>query len=133
MKKDIEFPKVEGVSVGIVLDEVAGEKQWNAYLINRKKSAISSVLINASGYGEINGETKKTSTLRYFFESVPPESAVLIEMISDEVFALSNEYWVSYYEAQTIYDKKFIFLPESILEQNFTKIPILEKRGVLIA
>ena len=31
-----------------------------------------------------------------------------------------------------MFDKKYIFLPETIVEQNFTQIPILDKRGVFI-
>jgi len=33
---------------------------------------------------------------------------------------------------KTIYDKKFLFLPESIQENNFVTIPFLNKKGVMI-
>jgi hypothetical protein len=31
-----------------------------------------------------------------------------------------------------MYDKKYIFLPESIKQENFTMVPVLNKRGVMI-
>ena len=55
-----------------------------------------------------------------------------IEPIMEDVFSLSNEYWVSFYIDKIIYDKKFIFLPETISSEYFTQIPILNKRGVMI-
>jgi hypothetical protein len=32
-----------------------------------------------------------------------------------------------------LHDKKFIFVPDSILEENFTTVPLMNERGVLIA
>jgi hypothetical protein len=51
----------------------------------------------------------------------------------DDVFRLNNEYWLSFYIAGVIYDKKFIFLPETINENFFTLVPVIEKKGVLIS
>jgi hypothetical protein len=45
---------------------------------------------------------------------------------------LNNEYWVSFYIGKNIYDKKFIFLPESISEDNFTRVPFINRMGVII-
>ena len=30
------------------------------------------------------------------------------------------------------FDKKFIFLPDTLIEKNLTLIPVLEKQGILI-
>src|SRR4030095_12386741 len=46
-----------------------------------------------------------------------------IETIIRDVFGLNNEYWVSFYIGKDIYDKKYIFLPESIREEHLTLIP----------
>ena len=133
MKKDIDIPEVKDISVGIIKEvNQEGEDQWNVYLINQKNEPIESVLVASTGYGESNGERQKTSTLRHFFEVVPARSYVKIEPIMPELFALSNEYWVSFYVGKVIYDKKFIFLPESILETNVTPIPLINKSGILI-
>jgi len=50
----------------------------------------------------------------------------------EQVFGLANEYWVSFWEHDKMYDKKFIFLPETITEQNMKMIPVIGKKGVLI-
>jgi hypothetical protein len=44
---------------------------------------------------------------------------------------LNNQYWVSYYSGPQIFDKKFIFVPDSIVPDNFTHISLLDKVGVL--
>ncbi len=133
MKKDIDIPEVKEVSVGIVKElNAEGESQWYVYLINQKNEPIESVLISSVGYGEKNGEKQKTTTLRHFFEVISAKTFVKVEPIMPELFALTNEYWVSFYIGKTIFDKKFIFLPESILDTNVTNIPVLNKAGVLI-
>ncbi len=133
MKKDIDIPEVKDISVGIVKELSAdGESQWNVYLINQKNEAIESILVNSTGYGEQKGEKTTTSTLRHFFEVMPAKSYVLVEPIMEELFGLTNEYWVSFYIDKTIYDKKFIFLPESIQPTHVTSIPVLNKTGILI-
>lgn len=133
MKKDIEIPEVAGVSVAVVKEtNEEGGTQWRVYLINQKEESISNVLVSSTGYGEFNGEKKRTSTLRHFFETLAPKSYVQVEPIMEELFGLSNEYWVSFYIGSAIYDKRFIFLPESILSDNSRLIPVLNKSGVLI-
>lgn len=127
------MPEVKDISVAVVKEiNEEGELRWNVYLVNQKSIPIESVLVSSNGYGEHNGERKKTSTLRHFFEVLPAMSCVLIEPIVEELFGLANEYWVSFYIEKVIYDKKFIFLPDSIQETNFTLVPVLHKQGVLI-
>jgi len=133
MKKDIQLPIVKDIAVAVVQEtNVQGEENWYVYFLNMKNVAVNNVLVSSRGYGVIDGEEVKTSTLRHFLEDVPPMSAMKIELIMENVFGLSNEYWVSFYVGKTIYDKKYIFLPESIIKENFTHIPILEKQGVMI-
>ena len=132
MKKDIDHPAVEDVAVAVILEEVDGENVWNVYLLNLKDVPIKNVLIVSKGYGEIEGEHRQTSTLRFFFDEIPAQEYGKIEPIMDFTFGLSNEYWVSFYIDEVIYDKRYIFLPETINEKNFTKIPLIEVEGVMI-
>ncbi len=133
MKKDIEHPEVEDIAVAVVKQtNELGEEDWYAYFLNLKNVMVHHVLVTSRGYGMLDNEEIKTSTLRHFLEDVPPMSAMKIELLMDNVFGLSNEYWVSFYIGKTIYDKKYIFLPESIIEDNFTHIPVLETAGVMI-
>ena len=133
MKKDIPENIVEDVFVAVVLEsETPESKIWNVYIINMKDEPIETILVTASGYGLRNGEKVKTSTLCHMIPLIEAKSFAKIEAIDEEVFGLSNQYWISYYIGKEIFDKKFIFLPESIVESNFIKIPVVNKPGVMI-
>ena len=133
MIKDLPENIVEDIAIAVALEKESAEtKLWYVYLINLKKEAIENVLITSKGYGEKDGEQIKTSTLRHMFPLVENKAFALIEPIDEATFGLNNEYWLSYYIGREIFDKKFIFLPESIVESNFIKLPILNKPGVMI-
>ena len=133
MIKDLPENNVKDIAVAVALEgENAESKTWYVYLINLKKEPIENVLITSKGYGERNGEQVKTSVLRHMFPLVGAGESKLIEPIDEQTFGLNNEYWLSYYIGKNIYDKKFIFLPESIVEMNFIKLPVINKVGVMI-
>jgi hypothetical protein len=133
MKTDLPENIVENVSIAIVLDSATPEaKLWKVYLINLKAEAIETVLISSRGYGEKDGEQIKTSTLRHSLGNIEAKSFIQVELIEEQVFGLTNEYWLSYYLGNQIYDKKFIFVPESIVETNMIRVPLLNKAGVMI-
>lgn len=133
MIKDLPENKVEDIAIAVALEgETVDTKVWYVYLINLKKEPIENVLITSRGYGERNGEQVKTSTLRHMFPVVNSQQSVLVEPIDEQTFGLNNEYWLSYYIGTNIYDKKFIFLPESIVDSNFIKLPVVNKPGVMI-
>ena len=133
MKKDLPENIVENVAVAVVLDSATPEsKNWKVYLINMKNEPLETVLVSSKGYGQKAGEDVKTSILRHSIGDIAPRNFALIELIDEEVFGLTNEYWLSYYINSQIYDKKFIFLPESIVETNMIRIPLLNKPGVMI-
>lgn len=131
MIKDIIFPEVEDIAITIVR-EFEGLDEYNAYIFNFREENITNVLITSTGYGTINDEKKKTSTLRHYFEEIQALDYKLIEPVSKEVFGISNEYWVSFSMNGKMYDKQYVFLPESIVESNFQTIPFIEKKGVII-
>ncbi len=133
MKKDIEFPKVTDVAVAIVSEKnELNQEEWNVYLLNLKDEPIEGVLVSSRGYGELNQEKRNTSELRHFLNVINKKSFAKIEPIIEEVFGLNNEYWVSFYHDKKMYDKKFIFLPESITKNNLISVPLINKKGVLI-
>ncbi len=127
MKKDIKFPKVEDVFVTVILKN----EDWKVYLINRNKSKLENILVTSKGYGEHKGEQKKTSVLRHAIPMLEPGEYALIEPIMPEVLHLNNEYWVSFFIDKQVYDKKFIFVPDTIKEENLIYIPELDAKGVL--
>lgn len=109
----------------------SGEDIWNVYLLNNNAFAVENVLIASKGYGVMDGNEVKTSVLRHMFERVEAKSFVQIEPIDPSIFHINNEYWVSYYIDRQIFDKKFVFVPESIQEDNLIEISMLQMQGVL--
>lgn len=133
MKKDLPENIVEDIAMAVVLmDETPEVKNWTVYIVNLKSIPITNVLISSKGYGEKDGKQVKTSVLRHFIGDIKAKSFAGVEAIDPQVFGLTNEYWLSYYIDGVIYDKKFIFLPESIVDSNLIRIPLVNKPGVMI-
>lgn len=135
MKEYLKSQSLEGVSVAIVNEtNEHNEENYNVYLLNTSSQTLKGCIIAARGYG-VNIETQEkieTSTLRHFLDELAPNSFVKIEPILSEVFGLNNEYWVSFWIDDMMYDKRYIFLPESIKEENMVHIPLMQQKGVLI-
>ena len=132
MKEHINFEPVEGVAVAIAVEKnEIGEDIWNVFLLNNNPYYLDNVLVASKGYGIHDGKEVKTSVLRHMFEQVPPKSAVKVEPIDPAIFHITNEYWVSYYIGSKIYDKKYVFVPESIIAENLVDISLLNAKGIL--
>lgn len=132
MKAEDLIQQAEDIAVAIVPENSEDQNGWMVYLVNLKNNSLENVIVSSKGYGEIDNKNIQTSTLRHFMEKVEPHTYSKIEPIMEDVFGLANEYWVSFYINKIIYDKKFVFLPESIQENNFITIPFLNKKGVMI-
>jgi hypothetical protein len=132
VKKDIIIPPVVGVQVAVARKlNLINEYEWSVHLINRNQQKISNIMVTSSGYGSFDTEEIKTSTLRHFFEVLDANSSLQIELITPEVFKLSNEYWVSYWQNDQLFDKRFVFVPDSISDKNIIEITALGLEGVL--
>jgi hypothetical protein len=135
MREELMGPKVENVAVAVVPEITPeGVKAYYVYLISYRNDIMEGIIITSVGYGNnVNtGEKVKTSKLRHCLEILLPNEAAKIEPIMEDVFGLSNEYWVSFWVDGKMYDKKFVFLPESIQEKNFTEIPQLNIKGLIL-
>lgn len=134
MKKDITIPKVENVFLAAVQEwsDDFMEKVWYVYLINDSDFDLDSVMVVSKAFGTIAGEMKKTSLLRHAFVKVPSVSVVKVEMIEKNVLALTNEFSVTYFIGNTLYDKKFIFRTNTINERATEEVPILFVNGVVV-
>ncbi|MDB4516764.1 hypothetical protein N9089_04115 [Crocinitomicaceae bacterium] len=135
MREELMGPKVEKVGVAVIqqLGE-NNEKIYNVYLLNLREDIMEGIIITSKGYG-VNantGEKVQTSMLRHCLEILLPNEAAKIEPIMEDVFGLANEYWVSFWVNDVMYDKKFVFLPETISKENMQKIPVVGETGVLI-
>lgn len=129
MKDDIEIPIAKDVYVAIV-HEWSKEflfKDWNAYIINDRASQIDMVLVVSKGY---DGD-RKTSTMRHGIGMVNAKSFEKIELLQEDVLALNNEFFVTFFADDKLYEKRYLFEKNTINENNLTTIPILEQEGVL--
>jgi hypothetical protein len=128
MKKDIDFAPVQDVYLTVVRES---DEEWRVHIINRSINRLENVMITSKGYGEKKKEKQQTSILRHAIPYLDPGAVALIEPIHPDVFHLTNEYWVSFYIANQIFDKKYLFVPDSIKDENLIYIEELDQKGVL--
>lgn len=132
MLKDIDFNHSGQTAIAVVPETVGEETLWIAYFINYGPDLLETVMVNSYGYGNIDDKPVKTATLRWMLGDVPVEAFCKIEEMPADITLLTNEFWVSYYIDRKIYDKKYVFVLDSINTQLLTDIPFLNKKGVLI-
>ena len=134
MKSDILIPKVENVFLAAIQEwsDDFMEKVWYVHLINDSDFDLDSVMLVSKAFGTIDGEMKKTSLLRHAFLKVPTVSVVKVELIEKSLLALNNEFMLTYFIGNTLYDKKFIFKANSINEEDTEEVPILFVDGVIV-
>lgn len=134
MKKDINPSPIKDVAVSIAKEiNELNQEVWDVYLINMTSEKINQVLVSSRGYLKLeNGEEIKTTTLRHALGDIEAMSFVKIEPIMEDVFGMHNEYWVSFFKDNELLDKKYIFLAETIKDENLISVPILFKKGVMI-
>jgi len=133
MKAKDLIPKVEGVFLAL-LEEKSNE-EYAVYLVNDRKDIMEGIIVTSVGFGENmqSGEALKTATLRHSLEVLLPEEYAKIELIIPEVFGLYNEYWVSFWIDEVLYDKKFLFLPDSIKIEDLAVLPRFNKKGIILS
>jgi len=133
MKLSELIPNVEGIELAVILENDTPE--YAVYLHNAKEDIIEGIIITSVGYGEnpSTGEPVKTATLRHSLEVMLPSEVAKIELIVPEVFGLYNEYWVSFWINEQLFDKKFLFLPDAIHMDKLTFLESFGKPGVLLS
>lgn len=129
MKKDIEIPIAKEVYVAIIYewkDEFLS-KDWNAYVINGRNTPIEMVLVVSKGF-EVD---RKTSTMRHGIGSIAPKSFKKIELVPEDVLQLNNEFFVTFYAEDKLYERRFVFPKNSVKQSDIIPIPIIEREGIL--
>ena len=135
MRADILSPWVENVKMVVVPEKnEEGATQHYVYLLNLRDDIMEGIIITSKGFGvdETTGEKITTSMLRHSLEVLLPDEAAKIEPIMEDVFKLTNEFLISFWVEDTMYDKKFIFLPETINEKNYVTIPKMGGKGIVV-
>ena len=134
MKKDIIIPEVENVFLAAVQEwsDDFMEKVWYIYLVNDSDFQLDSVMVVSKAFGTIDGEMKKTSLLRHAFMEVPAVTFVKVEMVEKSVLVLNNEFMVTFFIGNTLYDRKFTFKANSITPDYVEEVPLLFVDGVIV-
>ncbi|MEZ4794804.1 MAG: hypothetical protein R2773_04905 [Flavobacteriaceae bacterium] len=129
MKKDIYIPEVKDVYVATVREFNTDfqSHDWNVYLINDGQVPLETVLIRSEGR---KGE-QMTAEFRHSLPLLPPQSYAKVEFLEDSVLKLNNYFTVTYFLGETLYDKRFEFPADCILEDNAVDLPVMPTQGVL--
>lgn len=130
MKKDIKIPESKGIYLAAVREknEEFQSMEWNAYLINDRATSIEMVLIVTKGFDK----EESTSTMRHSINRVPARSFAKIEFLQDEVLRLNNQFSVTYFAGDKMYEKTFLFPKNAINEAALKDLPVIKKQGVLV-
>lgn len=129
MKKNIEIPEVKDVYIAVVKEhnDVYNTEDWNAYIINDKEVALEMVLIVSKGFSE----DKETSLMRHKLEKLPAKSYAKIELLQEDVLRLNNEFKVTFFEDNRMFDKTYLFKANSINDKALKAIPLMDLKGIL--
>ena len=134
MQKDINIREVKNVFMAAIQEwsDDFMANVWYVYLINDSDDEMHDIMVVSKAFGTIDGEMRKTSLLRHALVEMPAVSAVKIEMVEDGVLALNNEFMLTFFIGNTLYDRKYIFTANSINENNTEEVPHLWKPGVIV-
>ena len=136
MRADLLGPNVENIALALVeLPIENAEPEYIVFLINNRDDIMEGIIVTSSGFGvhPTTGESIKTSTLRKGIEVMIPGEVARIEPIMPDLFAISNEFWVSFWVDEIMYDKRFVFEAGSINPKEFKLIAALHAKGILLA
>ncbi|MAN59867.1 MAG: hypothetical protein CMC08_08550 [Flavobacteriaceae bacterium] len=129
MRKDITIPEVKEVYIAAVQEFNAdfNTYDWNAYIINNSSQPLETVLIVSHGLGEHT----KTTQMRHALKVLPSKNYAKIEFLEEQVFSIINYFSVTYFTGNTLFDKRFEFPANSIVQDNTVELPVMGKKGVL--
>jgi hypothetical protein len=130
MKKDIKIPEVKDVHVAVVQEQHIEYKtlDWNAYIINNTDKDLETVLIVSQGYSD----KKMTPPMRHSMSKLPARSYAKIEYLQEKVLELNNEFKITFFEGNQMFDKTYLFRKNTINEKALQTIPLMQLRGVLV-
>jgi len=133
MKAKDLIPSVSGVHLVFLYDHK--ELYFEVYLYNAKEDIMEGIIVTSVGYFQQDHATPitRTATLRHSLEVLLPGEYAKIETLMPEVFSLYNEFWVSFWINEVLYDKKFTFLPDSIRVSELQELSRFGKKGLILS
>jgi hypothetical protein len=132
MRKDIDIHDDFHVALAFVpmTTEHNEPPQWEAYIYNAKQKPLTHVIINVSAIGVIDGIEKETATMRFYLEKLDAESCKKFEVLMHETLLLDNTYWISFYEGDSIGEKKLHVQLDKNWADDLSILPLLDKAGI---
>lgn len=129
MKKDIIIPEISDVEMAIVYEynTIYNTNDWNVYLVNNNNFRLEMVVIVSKGFGDKN----ISSVMRKKIDVLDAHSFAKIEWIQPDLFKLTNQFQVTFFVKDRLYDKTFTFKENTIKEGALRMIPELKKRGII--
>lgn len=129
MKKDIEIPKAEGVKLLAVKEfhKELGEKVWNIFLYNAGSRVMDTVMIVLRG----SSEDRQTSVMRKSLNRLEPGSYARLEFLREELLGFKNEYLITYFDQDKMYEKNFLLAPGTIKEDHIKPIEETGLSGIV--
>ncbi|MBT7815733.1 MAG: hypothetical protein HN566_03225 [Polaribacter sp.] len=129
MKKDIIIPEISGVEMAIVFEYngIYNTNDWNVYLINNNDTHLEMVVIVSKGFGN----KKISSVMRKKIDVLDAHSFAKVEWIQPDLFKLTNQFQVTFFVKDRLYDKTFTFKENTVKEGRLRIIPELKKRGII--
>jgi hypothetical protein len=129
VKKDIQIPIITGIEMAVVFEynDIYKTDDWNVYVINQKDIHVEMVVIVSKGFSK----KKQTSIMRKKIDVLSANSFAKVEWMQPELFKLTNQFQVTFFANNTLYDKKFTFKKNTIRENDLKLIPEINKRGIL--
>ncbi|THD69485.1 hypothetical protein E7Z59_03930 [Robertkochia marina] len=129
MRKDIEIPKAEGVRLLAVQEfhEELGEMVWNIYLYNAGSRVMDTVMVVLRG----SSEDRETSVMRKSLSRLEPGSYARLEILREELLAFKNEYLITYFDQEKMFEKNFTLAPGTIKEDRIKPIEEAGLSGIV--
>ena len=129
MKKDIIIPEISDVEMAIVYEynTIYNTNDWNVYLVNNNNFRLEMVVIVSKGFGDKN----ISSVMRKKIDVLDAHSFAKIEWMQPDLFKLTNQFQVTFFVKDRLYDKTFTFKENTIKEGALRMIPELKKRGII--
>mgnify|MGYP003329801098 CR=1 FL=1 len=129
MKKDINIPQSKDVHIAIVLEEHPEyhTMDWNAYIINSGDTPVEMAIIVSKGFSD----KKITGEFRHQVKLLPAQGYAKIEFIEKKLLDIDNQFSVTYFRDNQLFDKTFLFKAKSIKESNLENIPVMNSKGVV--
>tara|TARA_B100000749_G_scaffold274442_1_gene258721 strand:+ start:1578 stop:1973 length:396 start_codon:yes stop_codon:yes gene_type:complete len=129
VKKDIEIPVAKDVYVAMIREwnKEFLDKDWNAYIINDRNTPIEMTMVVSKGYDK----DRKSSTMRHGIGDMQPKSFRKIEVVQEDVLGLNNEFFVTFYADNKLYEKRFVFEKNTVKENNLVQIQLIDKEGIM--